>query len=171
MALNLKNLFGKLNDTTRAAMEGAAAQCVSRGHRHIEIEHYLASLTQVRNTDLARICARFQIDTARLELELQRSLNHLEIAHTGSPALSHTLVTLLGQAWCVGSINYGAQKIRSGFTLLALIDADHHHELPAELRKLNPAAVEDQFEEAVRKSVEKEAAAGSPPPAAPQLAD
>ena len=73
MSLYLKNLFGKLNETTRAALEGATALCVSRGHVHIEIEHYLSSLLPLRNTDLARICARFEIDTARLELELQRT--------------------------------------------------------------------------------------------------
>jgi type VI secretion system protein VasG len=128
---------------------------------------------QVRNADLSRICAKFQIDPARLELELQRSLNHLEVVRAASPALSHTLVALLSQAWCVGSINFGARKIRSGFTVLALIDPANHHEPPAELLKLNPTAVEEQFEEAVRKSVEKEkeAAAEPLPPGPLQLPD
>jgi type VI secretion system protein VasG len=171
MPLNLKHLFGKLNHTTHAAMEGAAALGVSRGHHHIEIEHYLGKLIQIRNTDFSRICATFQIDTARLDQELQRSLNHFEIDKTTSPALSHTLVKLLGEAWCIGSINFGAPQIRSGFTLLALIEPSNHHELPAELLKLNPAAVEEQFPEIVRKSVEKEkeVAAETPPPGAGQL--
>ena len=162
MSLYLKNLFGKLNETTRAALEGATALCVSRGHVHIEIEHYLSSLLPLRNTDLARICARFEIDTARLELELQRSLHHIE-SGSGSPALSPALVGLLRDAWCVASLNFAAPRIRSGFTVLALIDPAQHHELPAELRKLSAAGVQEKFAEIVRKSVEKEAAAVAGP--------
>jgi len=157
MSLNLKNLVGKLNETTRTALEGGAALCVSRGHHHIEIEHYLAKLMAVRNSDLARIGARFQIDMARLELELQVSLGELQAGNPGSPAFSPGLVALLRDAWCVGSLNFGAPKIRSGFTLLGLIDPDNRHRFPAELRKLNAAAVEEQFADTVRKSVEQEA--------------
>jgi len=41
MGLNLKSLIGKLNDTARGAVEGAAGLCLSRTHYDIEIEHVL----------------------------------------------------------------------------------------------------------------------------------
>jgi len=157
MPLNLKKLVGKLNETTRAALEGGAALCVSRGHHQIEIEHYLARLMEVRKSDFGCICAHFQIDMARLAVELQLALGELAGGNTGSPAFSPSLVALLRDAWCVASLDFGAPKIRSGFTLLALIDPDNRHELPAQLRKLNFAAVEADFDDIVRKSVEKEA--------------
>ena len=169
MPLYLKSLFGKLNETTRAALENATALCVARGHVHIEIEHYLAALSPVRHTDLARICSRFQIDTARLDFELQRSLGELRGGHTGGPALGPALVGLLRDAWCVGSLEFGASKIRSGFTLLALIDPDRRYQLPAELGKLNAATVAGQFEESVRKSVENEAPPPPPPTPPPAV--
>ena len=44
MSVNLKGLIGKLNDTTRGALEGAAGLCLARTHYDIEIEHVLMKL-------------------------------------------------------------------------------------------------------------------------------
>ena len=43
MGLNLKALIGKLNDQSRAALEGAAGLCLSRTHYDIEVEHFLSA--------------------------------------------------------------------------------------------------------------------------------
>ena len=42
--MNLKSLIGKLNETTRGALEAAAGLCLARTHYDIEIEHYLLKL-------------------------------------------------------------------------------------------------------------------------------
>ena len=44
MSVNLKSLIGKLNDTTRGALEGAAGLCLSRTHYDVEVEHFLMKL-------------------------------------------------------------------------------------------------------------------------------
>ena len=44
MNVNLKSLIGKLNDTCRSALEGAAGLCLSRTHYDVEIEHLLLKL-------------------------------------------------------------------------------------------------------------------------------
>ena len=38
MSVNLKSLIGRLNDTTRVALDGAAGLCLSLTHYDIEIE-------------------------------------------------------------------------------------------------------------------------------------
>ena len=131
MPLILKNLIGKLNETTRSALEAGAALCVSRTHYNIEIDHYLNKLLQAKNTDLTRICSRFKVDTARLEAELQQGLDKYRSGNRQSPALSATLVTLFRDAWCIASINYGATRIRSGHTVLALLGGDVRPVLPS----------------------------------------
>jgi type VI secretion system protein VasG len=57
--LNLKQLVGKLNDTCRRALEGAAGLCMSRTNYNVEIEHWLLKLLEVPNTDLAAILRGF----------------------------------------------------------------------------------------------------------------
>jgi TonB family protein len=44
MAVNLRALIGKLNHSTRSAIESAAGLCLSRTHYDVEIEHYLMKL-------------------------------------------------------------------------------------------------------------------------------
>ncbi len=46
MASNLKGLIGKLNDSTRSALEAAAGFCLTRTHYDIEIEHFLMKLLE-----------------------------------------------------------------------------------------------------------------------------
>ena len=49
--MNLKALIGKLNDSTRGALEAAAGLCLSRTHYDIEVEHYLMKLLDSSNND------------------------------------------------------------------------------------------------------------------------
>ena len=51
--VNLKELVGKLNDTCRRSLEGAAGLCLSRTNYNVEIEHWLLKLLELPNTDLA----------------------------------------------------------------------------------------------------------------------
>ena len=55
MNVNLKSLIGRLNDTCRGALEGAAGLCLSRTNYDVEIEHILAKLLETEDTDLMRI--------------------------------------------------------------------------------------------------------------------
>ena len=62
MSVNLKSLIGKLNDTMRGALEGAAGLCLSRTHYDVEIEHFLMKLLDSSAGDLACILRHFEID-------------------------------------------------------------------------------------------------------------
>ena len=64
--MNLKALIGKLNDSTRGALEAAAGLCLSRTHYDIEIEHYLTKLLDSSDNDLAAILKHLGADTSRL---------------------------------------------------------------------------------------------------------
>jgi type VI secretion system protein VasG len=120
MAVNLKALIGKLNDSTRGALESAAGLCLSRTHYDIEIEHYLLKLLEAADTDFASILPEFGIDRTRLTAELSRSLDKLKTGNARTPAFSPSLVKMFSQAWTVGSMDYDAARVRSAFTILAL---------------------------------------------------
>lgn len=120
MATNLKGLIGKLNDTTRNTLEAAAGFCLARTHYDIEIEHFLSKLMDASDSDLARILKHFGVDSSRLSSDLTRSLDKLKNGNARTPAFGPTLVQMFSEAWNIGSLDFGAAQIRSGFCLLAI---------------------------------------------------
>jgi type VI secretion system protein VasG len=175
MGPNLKSLIGKLNDPARSALEGAAGLCLSRTHYDIEVEHYLMKLLDSADNDFASIARHFEIDNSRLSAELTRSLDKLKSGNARTPAISPTILKMLVSAWTIGSIDYNAGQIRTGYTILALVSEDELRRLvretSRELQKIEPEALRKDFlaivatshEEVLPASVE---AAGPGAPAA-----
>src|ERR1700740_659603 len=150
MSINLKHLVGKLNDPTRSTLEAAAGLCLSRTHYDIEIEHYLAKLVDVPDGDFVRILKAFGVDKSRLTSDLTRSLDRLKSGNARTPALSPTLLRMFTEAWTVGSIDYGAGQIRSGFTILALVSNDElarlMHDVTREFQKIQVESLRKDFQ-------------------------
>ena len=124
MPANLRSLIGKLNETTRSAMESAAGLCLARTHYDIEVEHFLLKTLDSIDADVPRILQHFGIDQARLTSELTRSLDNLKSGNARTPAFSPSLVQMLTEAWTIGSLDFGAIEIRTGFAVLALATKD-----------------------------------------------
>ena len=163
MPLNLKSLIGKLNGTTRRAMEAAAGLCMSRTHYDIEIEHYLLKLLDSPDTDVPMILKQYGIDQSRLTAELNRSLDHLKTGNARSPAFSPALLKMFTEAWSIGSIDYGASEIRTGFTLLALLTdnelARSTRDISKELQKISAEGLRQDFLVVTGSSVEQQTTA------------
>src|SRR5215467_6581565 len=142
MSADLRSLVGKLNDATRNCMEAAAGLCLSRTHYDVEIEHYLMKLLDSSSGDFACIAKQFGVDKARLSAELTRSLDKLKSGNARTPALSPSLLKMLTEAWTLGSIDYSAGEIRSGFTILALVTNEELarmvREVSREFEKIQP---------------------------------
>ena len=149
MGVNLKSLIGKLNNPTRSALEGAAGLCLSRTHYNIEIEHYLLKLMDATDTDVSRIFYRFGINQSRLSAELTRSLDKLKSGNARNPAISPSVLQMMTEAWTLGSIDYGAAQIRTGFTILALTQHEElarvMREVSKEFEKIEPEALKKDF--------------------------
>jgi type VI secretion system protein VasG len=159
MRLNLKLLIGKLNGQTRSALEGAAGLCLSRTHYDIEIEHYLVKLLEAADGDFARIAAQFGVDKSRLATELERSLDKLKTGNSRTPTISPALLKMLTEAWSIGSIDYAATQIRTGFTVLALVANDELArlilEISGQLQKIDEATLRKDFSVIVEASREE----------------
>ena len=149
MAVNLRSLISKLNTPARSAVEAAAGLCLSRTHYDVEIEHYLMKLLESTDTDFSHILRFFEIDRARLTADLTASLDRLKSGNARTPALSPHLVDLITESWTLGSIDFAAAQVRSGFTILALVT---HRDLSRlardvsrELGKINPDTLKKDF--------------------------
>ena len=158
MSVDLRSLIGKLNETARSALEAAAGLCLSRSHYDVEIEHFLLKLLDSTNADFAAILKYFEIDRARLSGELNRSLDKLKSGNARTPAFSPTLVRMFTEAWSIGSINYGAREVRSGYAILALVTEPELNRLVRdvgrELEKINSETLRQHFADLTKDSIE-----------------
>jgi type VI secretion system protein VasG len=170
--MNLKSLIGKLNDSTRGTLEAAAGLCLARTHYDIEVEHYLTKLLDATDNDAAAIFKHFEIDTSRFSGELARALDKLKTGNARTPTLSPTLMRMLVEAWTIGSIDYNAGQVRTGFTILALATNDElvrlMREISREFQKIQADALRKDFATIVGNSSEEaQAAAASAAPGLP----
>jgi len=169
MNVNLRSLIGKLNDRTRSALEAAAGLCLSRTHYDVEIEHFLMKLLDASDGDFAYILKQYEVNRSRLATDLTRSLDKLKSGNARTPALSPSLTKMLSGAWLIGSVDYGASAIRTGYTILALASDDELRRLmqdvSREFAKIPGESLSKDFSAIVERSVEEATAAGGTPPA------
>jgi type VI secretion system protein VasG len=158
MAVNLRSLVGKLNDTTRATLESAAGLCLSRTHYNLEIEHFLMRLLDSSGADMACLLRHFEVDRARMAAELSRALDKLKHGSSRPPALSLTIVKMLTEAWVIASIDFGSGQIRTGYAVLALLNepelARIVHEASPEMTRINPDVFKKEFATIMTNSLE-----------------
>lgn len=124
MNVNLKSLVGRLNDTCRNALEGAAGLCLSRTNYDIEIEHILAKLLEQDDTDLHKICHHYEVNVDRLSKDVSTALDRLKTGNSRTPGLSDRLPQWFQNAWLLASVEFGAARVRSGHLVLALLSND-----------------------------------------------
>jgi type VI secretion system protein VasG len=163
MSANLRSLIGKLNETARATLEAAAGLCLARTHYDIEIEHFLLKALDSSDNDVAHILRHFAIDTSRLTVELTRGLDKLKSGNARTPAFSPSLVKALTEAWSVGSIDFDATKVRTGFVVLALTTNDELirlvRDVSKEFAKIDGNVLQKEFAAIVDGSREEEVVA------------
>lgn len=154
MTINLKSLIGKLDSNTRKAMESAANVALSRTHHEIDIEHVLLELLTAADHDLLRILKAYHVDTQRLLGDLQASLEHFRTGNTRNPVLSRNILRWLEAAWLTASVNFGAERLGSGFLLLALVSDEELQRLLASscaaLKKLPADDLKDNLQAILR---------------------
>ena len=88
VSVNLKSLVGKLNDTCRRTLEGAAGLCLSRTNYNVEIEHWLLKILEESHTDVDVILHHYGVDQSRLSADLTKVLDRLKTGNARPPALS-----------------------------------------------------------------------------------
>jgi len=163
---NTESLVARLNPACRAALERAAALCVSRTHYEVDLEHLLLPLLESPDTDAARIVQTLGLNHERLALGLQQTLQRLPAGNPRSPVLSSRLIQLLSEASTLASSEFSAPHIRSATLLLALLSTtDLARSLEAvspEFLKLNPVVLRQQWTQLLSPA-EGEITAPNPP--------
>ena len=153
-------MIGKLNDSTRAALEAAAGLCLGSHplrHRGGTLPDETARRHKQRRGSIFK---HFEVDISRLSGELARALDRLKSGNARTPTLSPTLIRMMTEAWTIGSIDYGAGQIRTGFTILALATNDElvrlMRDVSREFQKIQPEALRKDFSSIVSSSSEED---------------
>src|SRR5690348_1548640 len=167
MTANLKGLIGKLNDTTRNALEAAAGFCLARTHYDIELEHFLLKLLDVTDSDLPRILKQFGVDKSRFTGDLTRSLDKLKSGNARTPSFSPSLTDMLSGAWNIGSLDFGSAQVRTGFCILAIAGSGDlsrlMREVTREFQKISVETLHNDFWNIVAGSPEDQETAQAVP--------
>ncbi|QOY87622.1 type VI secretion system ATPase TssH [Paludibaculum fermentans] len=158
MAANLKSLVSKLNDTARQTLESAAGLCVARTHYNVEIEHFLLRLLENSDGDSSRIFHHFGLDPSRLDAELNKALDRFKRGNGRTPAFSESLIQMFSDGWTLGSLEYNAASIRTGFTVLALTQNEAlwrmARESSRELGRIQPEQLKSELMGIIAGSIE-----------------
>ncbi|HET7880858.1 MAG TPA: type VI secretion system ATPase TssH, partial [Acetobacteraceae bacterium] len=147
--IDLKQLVGRLNEPCRRALEAAAGMTLSRTHYNVEIEHWLLTLADRADGDIAAILRHYEVDQARFVTDLNRALEKLKTGNSRAPSLAPDIVELGKQAWLLASLEHAASRIRSGHLLWALLADDtlarRAREASGQLLRINPDLLKRDF--------------------------
>ncbi len=127
MLVDHKSLLKRLTKNCVAALEGAATQAVQARHYEITIEHFMLALLDDASSDIAFIVSHYDLQPNQLRASLQRGLEDLRTGNSGRPTFSPVLLEWMQDAWLVGSVDLGFQKIRSGVLFLRLVQQPNRY--------------------------------------------
>ena len=119
--INRVTLFGKLNQPTYKAVEGATVFCKLRGNPYVELEHFLAQLLQSQDSDWHRVIKHTQLDMSALAKDLTAALDRLPRGATSISGIAENIADSIERGWVYGTLLYGDSVVRSGYMLVGML--------------------------------------------------
>ncbi|WP_227519637.1 type VI secretion system ATPase TssH [Marinobacter sp. ANT_B65] len=119
--MTLKSLVEKLNDAGKESLETAVGLCFQRTHHTVEPEHLLKSMIRNEDPDLTGVLRYFNLDTARLDAQLDSGLETFRTGSGATPSLAPRLVDLFRQCWLDTSIEFDEPEMRGATMLYSML--------------------------------------------------
>lgn len=118
-------LFGKLNSLAYKAVEGATVFCKLRGNPYVELEHWIAQILQLQDSDWHRIIRHYGLDEAVLARDLTAALDRLPRGATAISDIAENISNAIERGWVYGSLMYKDGGVRSGYLLLGMLKTSY----------------------------------------------
>src|SRR5690606_27151452 len=164
-----KELVGKLNPTCLKAFSEAAGAAKSRGNPYVELAHFIDALSRTERTDFDILCRSAGIDGARLEGDIQRSLDKLPHGASAVEEFSDHLFHAIREGWTYGKVEHDDDQVRSAWVMIAAMKTPVLEglllKISLEFDKIDPESLEPALKDLLQDSVESPA---SPASAAPE---
>ena len=113
--------FGKLNTVAYKAIESATVFCKLRGNPYVELEHWIAQIVQLQDSDLHRIMQHFGLDAAVLAKDITAALDRLPRGSTAITDLSERIDSAVERGWVYGSLMFGESQVRTGHLMVGML--------------------------------------------------
>jgi type VI secretion system protein VasG len=169
MRVEAKSLVRKLTPTATRALEAAVGRAAQGGYYELTVEHFLASLLEPDEGDVALMLQQHGADRRRLASRVERTLSDMKTGNPGRPVISEGVFNWLEDAWLAASVELGALKLRTGHLLLQLAARPDRYtgEAYPEVENLDVDAVKRDLAELLARSPEAAEALvdGAPAPA------
>ena len=158
MTVSRRVLFGKLNSTLFRALESATAFAKLRENPYVELTHWLHQIWQLNDSDLHRILRHYHIDPKVVEKYMAAALAALPAGSTSLNDFSHHIGIAVERAWILSSLEFQADRIRSGWLLTTLVQTPELRSvllgICAEFKKIPMAALGQSLLEIITGSPE-----------------
>ena len=119
--INRTALFGKLNAIAYKAIESATVACRLRGHREVELVHWLQQILQLADSDVHRIVRHAGIDPSRLARDINDALERLPGGATSVSDLSADIEEAVERAWVYATLTFGEAQVRTGYLVAGIV--------------------------------------------------
>jgi type VI secretion system protein VasG len=119
--INRVTVFGKLNGLGYKAVEGATVFCKLRGNPYVELEHWIAQIVQVQDSDWHRIIRHYKLDESALAKDITSALDRLPRGATSISDISDNITNAIERGWVYGSLMFGDSAVRTGYVLLGML--------------------------------------------------
>ncbi|NGM46374.1 type VI secretion system ATPase TssH [Rhodobacter sp. SGA-6-6] len=164
-----KELVGKLNPTCLKAFSEAAGAAKSRGNPYVELAHFIDALSRTERTDFDILCRSAGIDGARLEGDIQRSLDKLPHGASAVEEFSDHIFHAIREGWTYGKVEHDDDQVRSAWVMIAAMKTPVLEglllKISLEFDKIDPESLEPALKDLLQDSVESPV---SPAAAAPE---
>lgn len=160
-------LFGRLSPEALQSIETATGFCSMRGNAYVELAHWLHTLSQDRQGDVASIFDHYGVDRDKLGQGLIKVLDALPRGATAVTDFSPHILEAIEKGWLYASLQFGSAQIRSGHILYAILKTPQLGDLARrasrEFAKVKTDALADEFSAITKGSSEENAVEGVRP--------
>ena len=122
--MNIRALIGKLSDSTKLAVEKAAALAIANNNYSIELAHIIHSLIKTEPSFVAQTLKKYGADLTHLERELLEDIEHMKSGAQDTPPFSPNVVEVIRKAWLLSSLEFGTQTVSDSSILIAILQDD-----------------------------------------------
>ena len=122
LGIRREAVYTKLDPVPFRALESAFQLARTRGDAYVELAHWLNQILMQPDSDLHRIVPAFGIDHARLAADMSRTLERIRKGGTAMLDFSEHVDRAIERGWIVGSLVFGASRIRTGHLVLGLLE-------------------------------------------------
>jgi type VI secretion system protein VasG len=116
--ISLEAVTGKLNRVGYEAFIQALRQAKGAGNRNLELAHWLVHILQNNSSDLTLTVDHFQLDRAKMLMDLGDAIGGLRQNQTEMPEISDQVQEILDSGWYYATLFFGETQIRTGHLLV-----------------------------------------------------